>query len=205
MAMIEIHPGAGTTIDRACERLVKSAPAFMLFNDIRIEADPGDTASDLVAEYHAKSDQRRKVYMESPEYKQRQIESAKREAEENRLRDETLASITRSGVRAKYPWTDDLGEISGFGGGYESACRDMVYAGLAWLDQHPGADLKAKTFQNVYGILSAESDDAKALEKAMTSACPDCSGAMHQATMSICMWIAKNGWDAFVAARTKRS
>lgn len=45
MAMIEIHPGAGTTIDRACERLVKSAPAFMLFNDIRIEADPGDTPS----------------------------------------------------------------------------------------------------------------------------------------------------------------
>ena len=28
-------------------------------------------------------------------------------------------------------------EISGFGGGYEQACRDMTKAGVLWLRKHP--------------------------------------------------------------------
>jgi len=110
-----------------------------------------------------------------------------------------------SGVRAKYPWGDFMGEISGFGGGYEAACRDMVYAGLVWLDAHPGADLKASTYRNIFGILNADSDDAKALEKAVMAACPDCSGAMHQAAMSALMFIAKQGWTKYEAAMMERT
>ena len=30
----------------------------------------------------------------------------------------------------KYQYTDDMGEISGFGEGYEATCRAMVVAGL---------------------------------------------------------------------------
>lgn len=39
----------GETLIEACERLAQAAPAFMIFNELRIEAQPGDTASTL---YH---------------------------------------------------------------------------------------------------------------------------------------------------------
>jgi hypothetical protein len=35
-------------------------------------------------------------------------------------------------TRAKFPWTDKMGEISGFGGGYEETCRNMLYGFLAY-------------------------------------------------------------------------
>lgn len=111
--------------------------------------------------------------------------------------------MTTEDIRAKYPWTPGMNEISGFGGGYEEACRNMVYAGLAWLETKPDANLRATTYRNVYGILNAESDDAKALEAAVMAACPDCSGAMHQATMTACLFIAKNGWAKYVEAMSK--
>ena len=84
-----------------------------------------------------------------------------------------------------YQFTDDMAEISGFGGGYENTCRRMILAGLKWFDAHPGADPKFHTFANVYGICSEDNDDAKALTKAMTAPPnDDCTGAMHQATVS---------------------
>lgn len=208
--MKELRVGPGDNISDACQRLVKAAPAFMIFNTIRIEADPGDTPGDLVAEYrskidelYAESEKQRKEFDATPEGQKRIAEARRAQEERDRLREETMKAVEASGVRTKYPWTKVMGEISGFGGDYELACLDMVYAGLVWIDAHPGADLKATTYQNVFGILNAASDDAKALEKAMTAACPDCSGAMHQATMQIVMYIAKNGWSRFVEVRTK--
>ena len=90
-----------------------------------------------------------------------------------------------------------MGEISGFGGGYESACQDMLEAGVKWLDEHKKADLKMYGFKNVYGILISDSDDAKALEEVITKACDGCSGAMHQAVMTLLAFIAKNGWEKY--------
>lgn len=208
--MKELQVSPGDDITDACKRLAKAAPAFMIFNTIRVEADPGDAPGDLVAQYRSKmdtlqaeSEKQRKEFDATPEGQKRIAEARRAQEERDRLQDETMKAVEASGVRTKYPWTKEMGEISGFGGGYESACLDMVYAGLAWLEKHPNPELKATTYQNVYGILNAVSDDAKALEKAMTAACPDCSGAMHQATMSIVMYIAKNGWTKFVEARTK--
>lgn len=106
-------------------------------------------------------------------------------------------------MKEQYPWQPGMGEISGMGGDYEEACRKMVYAGLAWLETRPDADLKATTYRNIYGILNAESPDAKALEEAVLSAVPDCSGAMHQAAMQHCMFIAKSGWSKYVDALCK--
>ena len=70
-------------------------------------------------------------------------------------------------MKKQYPWQPGMGEISGMGGDYEEACRKMVYAGLAWLETRPDADLKATTYRNVYGILNADSPDAKELELVM--------------------------------------
>jgi hypothetical protein len=58
-------------------------------------------------------------------------------------------------------FTDDMREISGFGGGYEQQCRAMVLAGLDWLDAHPDADPKFHGYSGVYGIATEDNDDAK--------------------------------------------
>ena len=208
----EISVGPGDRIDKACERLAREAPAFMVFNEVRVEAAVGDSAADLQGRWQAGMDRareeyqrKRAAYEQTDAGKAELAKAAAKSAEEKRVHEESLRTIETSGVRAKYPWGETMGEISGFGGGYEAACRDMIYAGLVWLDAHPGADLKATTYRNVFGILNAESEDAKALDKIVCAACPDCSGAMHQATMSALMFIAKQGWPRYVAAMTKRT
>lgn len=107
-------------------------------------------------------------------------------------------------------WDEAMGEISGFGGGYEAVCRAMVLAGIAWLDEHPEAKLEYKGFKNVYGVVIEDSDDAKALEKAMmdapvvlngeqiqTTAREDCTGAMHHAAVNHCLAYKRLGWDEY--------
>ena len=187
--MKEVQVSPGENIARACERLAAEAPAFMVFNDIRVEAAPGEAASDLCGRWSAEMDRRRAEYESSDAYKAHQAEAAWRRVEEARVREESMRAVEASGVREKYPWTDAMGEISGFGGGYEQACRDMVYAGLAWVQNHPGVSFA----------------DARAeLDKILGAACPDCSGAMHGATMNVVAFVMRNGWDAYVAAMTKR-
>ncbi len=97
-------------------------------------------------------------------------------------------------MQKKYPWTTAMREMSGMGGNYEEACRKMLYTGLAYLEDKVDCDLKMSTYRNIAGILTADSDDAKELEKAILNEVPDCSGAMHQAAMQHCFFIAKNGW-----------
>lgn len=97
--------------------------------------------------------------------------------------------------------TADMGEISGFGGGYEECCQDMLEAGVRWLNEHPKPNLEGHDFKNIFGIMVADSDDAKAMEgAALDAAKGDATGAMHHAVMSRLFWIAKNGWPAYCAA-----
>lgn len=109
-------------------------------------------------------------------------------------------------------FTDDMGEISGFGGSYEAGCRAMLKAGVAWIDAHPDADLQFGGFRNVYGLLMDESADARALTRAVMDAAftdPEtgkvttageygATGAMHQAVISHVLFIRKNGWEKYV-------
>lgn len=205
--MKEIDNLIGTHIVDACKRLAQEAPAFMVFNGVRVESKPGDSAGDLHARWQEAFERqceeeraKRAAYDKTPEGQVKIAAAKARAEEEERRRQETLAAIASSGVRERFPWTG-MGEISGFGGAYEEACRNMVYAGIVWLEKHPGADLKAHSYRNVYGILTADSDDAKALEKAVVSVCPDCSGAMHHATMAACLYIAANGWEKYREAK----
>ena len=39
----EYRPLTGDTVEYACVKLITLAPAFMLFNGVRVEAQPGDT------------------------------------------------------------------------------------------------------------------------------------------------------------------
>lgn len=46
-------------------------------------------------------------------------------------------------IRAKYPYHDDMAEISGFGGGYEATCQEAL---LFIIQQHnDGAEAAARS------------------------------------------------------------
>ncbi len=105
----------------------------------------------------------------------------------------------------KYQFTDEMGEISGFGGGYEQACRKMIIAGLEWCDKHPNADLKYKEFKNVTGLTFDESPDMLLMQEAMVAIVNnDCTGAMMQAVMNHIMFIRTNGWNKYVEEMKQR-
>lgn len=105
--------------------------------------------------------------------------------------------------------TPDMGEISGFGGGYEACCQDMLEAGVKWLQEKHKADIQPSLegygFKNVTGIFVADSDDAKALEKIVLAAAKgEATGAMHHTVMQRLFFIARNGWDAYCLELKKR-
>ena len=114
-------------------------------------------------------------------------------------------------------WTDDMGEISGFGGGYEAVCRAMVMAGIRWIDEHPSASLTFQGFKDVFGLVTEESADAKALVKAMMDAPvlldgqqlqarvgDDCTSAMHHAAVNHVVVYKRLGWDAYTQELRER-
>lgn len=104
----------------------------------------------------------------------------------------------------KREYTPTMGEISGFGGDYEDACRKMVLAGLDWLDANPTADPQFHGYKGIYGVISEDNEDAKALTKAVVDVTGgDCTGAMHQATICHILFIRRNGWDKYVTEMSK--
>lgn len=95
-------------------------------------------------------------------------------------------------------WDDAMGEISGFGGGYEDCCRAMVLAGIKWLDEHPTADPQFHGYRGVYGVITEDNEDAKSLTAAViTPANGDCTGAMHQASIGHCLAYKRLGWEEY--------
>lgn len=119
---------------------------------------------------------------------------------------------------SKYLYTDDMAELSGFGGSYEAGCRAMVVAGLEWLDAHPDAKPQFHGCKNIFGIIQSDNADAKALSDTMLDAPIEvdgekttvgdygATGAMHQQAISHVLWISRNGWDKYVAeSRERRS
>ena len=80
------EPMAGDCISDVCETLEKmtaeySEPVQADFNGVTITAKPGMTADDLEQGWLKKTDRMRAEYQASPEYKERQKESARRNAE----------------------------------------------------------------------------------------------------------------------------
>lgn len=104
----------------------------------------------------------------------------------------------------KYEYTPEMGEISGFGGGYEQTCRNMVIAGVEWADAKKDADPQWKESPQIYGITADENDDAKELQQVMLKAANnDCTGAMMQACMGHVRFIITNGWPEYVKEMQK--
>ena len=110
----------------------------------------------------------------------------------------------------KREFTPMMGEISGFGGGYEDQCRMMVLAGAQWLEDHPNADPKFSSIKGVFGIVNEENDDAKALVEAMVAPTRDAeghsgvTGAMVHACTRHVWFIKCNNWDKYVEEMSKK-
>jgi hypothetical protein len=106
---------------------------------------------------------------------------------------------------SKYSYSENAGEISGFGGGYEKSCRKMVVAGMEWIDEHPGCTLDYKEYKNIYGITADETPDLLDMQKHMNAAIGNgASGAMMQACTGHIMYAHKNGWDKYMEEMTAR-
>jgi hypothetical protein len=99
-------------------------------------------------------------------------------------------------------WVEGMGEISGFGGGYEQACQQMLRQGLQWFTDHPDAKPEFKGFKNVFGLITEENHDAKSLSDAICAGVEP-SGAMHQAVIGHLFAIRRMGWEAYVAEMSK--
>lgn len=101
----------------------------------------------------------------------------------------------------EYKHTPDMGEISGFGGGYEEACQNMLHAGVAWMiEKKVGSnDIKAHTFEGIYGLITSDNKTAEELEQTIGRAAGEggCTGAMVQAVMTRCIWIASHSWEEY--------
>lgn len=101
--------------------------------------------------------------------------------------------------------TPDMGEISGFGGGYESCCQDMLEAGVKWLNKNRNADVKVLESPQIYGIIKEGTPETEQLSKAvLDGAKGEATGAMHHAVMSRLAFIAKNGWDVYCTELRKK-
>lgn len=101
----------------------------------------------------------------------------------------------------EYQWQEGMGEISGFGGGYEEMCRKMLFAGLAWLDANPNANPEFRGYTGIYGIITETNEDAESLSEAILEPSErGATGAMHQAVVGACLYVKREGWDAYVEA-----
>lgn len=190
--MTEMEVYAGENITKACQKLAAKAPAWMEFNGVRVEARGGESPGELEAYWRgamdaaAKESERKRREVEATPEGQNKVAEARRAAEEEkRLQRETLCAIEVSCIREQCPWRAGMRELSGFGGGYEAACRTMMYAGLLWLNANPNAD--------------ARHADRDAFEKAILRAEPGCSGAMFGAAASHALFIKENGYEAWAA------
>ena len=97
----------------------------------------------------------------------------------------------------EYKHTEDMGEISGFGGDYEATCQQMLHNGVAFLAERAGTNIKVLENPNVYGIVKLEGQDADALEDAVMHGIDDCTEAMHHNIMVRLAFINKNGWNKY--------
>lgn len=89
-------------------------------------------------------------------------------------------------------------DMSGFGGGYEHVCQQMLKNGLDYLESKGKPDATLHGYKNVYGIVDLKGPDSKAFEDAVMKGIKDATGAMHQCVMGHLFYIAKHGHDGWI-------
>lgn len=106
---------------------------------------------------------------------------------------------------SKYEFTPEMGEISGFGGGYEQCCQKMLIAALEWFDDNPDKDPKYKGHKQVFGLVLEDNDDAKELTATIIKASEnEATGAMHHAVVNSALWIQAHSWEEWVRLKIEK-
>lgn len=85
----------------------------------------------------------------------------------------------------EFDWTG-LGEVSGFGGEYETSCQKMVKAGVEWLRKNGKP-------QTIGPIMDA-----------CVSACKYATGAMVGAAAKHAYFIFANGWEKYAESMRRK-
>jgi len=104
------------------------------------------------------------------------------------------------GAALAYEWTEDMAELSGFGGDYERSCRAMVKAGLEWWDLHPKAEPRFKGRRGANGLINEDNHDAQSLTAVMMDAAQGFggpTGVMLSACLGAVFRVRQNGWEAY--------
>lgn len=95
---------------------------------------------------------------------------------------------------ARWHFDEGMDEISGFGGGYEQGCRDLLLAGGEWADRNVA----------IAKAITSQFEVPKDMEAAMLAACPDCSGAMFGTCLSHIVWVMNHTWGEYVGQMRER-
>lgn len=92
----------------------------------------------------------------------------------------------------EFDWTG-LGEISGFGGTYEAACRAMTKAGVEYLRANPDKmpAVGERYLSELRNAVSREHEGA--------------TGAMVGAACSHAIFIINNGWEEYARQMSERA
>ena len=99
----------------------------------------------------------------------------------------------------KYEYTEKCREISGFGGEYEEGCRNMVIAGMEWLDANPDAKPEFTQLEGVFGMTFQENEDMKNMQNHMNDEVGGgVTGAMMQASTNHVLAAKKLGWENYI-------
>lgn len=122
-----------------------------------------------------------------------------------KTREEYLGEYKKLMIKIKEEETFETIDISGMGGGYERCCQLMLRAGREYLKNERNFAWDYKQYENVYGICSSKSEEAKKLDTVLLDAAGgDCSGAMHQAVINHLAFIHKNGYEKWLEKGSDR-
>lgn len=97
-----------------------------------------------------------------------------------------------------YLWRAGMRSLSGAGGFYEATCRAMVWAGLRWLDEHPGAGPVFRGTQATGGVVHPVNEDADALKSAIVKILVEAPPNLVREALEACLFVRKHGWEMFV-------
>jgi hypothetical protein len=111
----EVELLAGWHISRACREIaakVSDSPAFGLFNGIRIDAMPGDSAESLERQWTDKLNEAQRVYEASPEYRERQSERRRSVARKQSSIDSLMMVMDFGTLNDTLVWLEAFTELA---------------------------------------------------------------------------------------------
>jgi hypothetical protein len=92
--------------------------------------------------------------------------------------------------------------LSGFPAGYENQCQILLWNGIKMIEEEKEFAERAlkqfTSFQNVFGLVNPEGNEAKQFEKRLLEGTKDVTGAMVHQVINNLIYIAQNGKEKWL-------